>query len=76
MTDTVGDFTFCLLVDAGIAGGMRVLDIGCGTGGVALLVGNLVGAQGAVVGVDPDADSLATARDRACERHRPNVTFA
>jgi SAM-dependent methyltransferase len=75
MADTAGDFTRRLLVDAGIGAGMRVLDIGCGAGDVALLTGELVGGRGEVVGVDREAGPLATARDRARERRLANVAF-
>ncbi len=42
---------------AGLAQGMHVLDIGCGTGDVSFLVAKLVGMEGEVIGVD--IDSLA-----------------
>jgi hypothetical protein len=32
---------------------MRVLDLGCGAGDVSMLAGELVGASGSVVGIDP-----------------------
>lgn len=60
-----GEFTRRLLDDAGISGGMRVLDIGCGSGDVALIAADLVGPTGAVVGVDRDSGAIAAARDRA-----------
>ena len=58
-------FTVRLLRDAGIGAGMRVLDAGCGTGDVTALAAELVGAGGAVVGVDRSGEVLATARARA-----------
>lgn len=76
MADAARDFTRRLLVDAGIGAGMRVLDIGCGTGEVALLAADLVGGRGDVVGVDRDEGPLAAARDRARERRSTNVRFA
>lgn len=75
MADAAQDSTRRLLVDAGIGAGMRVLDVGCGTGDVALLAGDLVGARGEVVGVDRDAAPLAAARERARERRPANVGF-
>jgi len=72
----MADMTERLLVDAGIAAGMRVLDIGCGRGDVSLLVARLVGAQGSVLGVDRDAGALAMARDRVRDAGVGNVTFA
>lgn len=58
---------------AGIAPGMRVLDVGCGAGDVSLLIAELVGPTGAVIGVDADAAVLEVARERT--RHLPNVEF-
>jgi 2-polyprenyl-3-methyl-5-hydroxy-6-metoxy-1,4-benzoquinol methylase len=65
-----------LLRSAGIEHGMRVLDIGCGAGDVSMLAGELVGASGAVVGIDPNAHSLAVARARAQTAGLLHVTFA
>ena len=59
------------LVDqARIRPGQRVLEIGCGTGNLALLVGLLhPGAE--VVGLDPDPKALARARRKAERRSLP-----
>lgn len=69
------DFTRRLLIDAGISAGMRVLDVGCGSGDVALLCSELVGETGSVVGIDRDPAPLALARSRANERSAANVAF-
>ncbi|MFZ5747191.1 MAG: methyltransferase domain-containing protein [Pseudomonadota bacterium] len=50
------------LTDAGIAAGMRVLDIGCGNGDVSRLVAALAGPDGEVVAIDRSDDALAMAR--------------
>ncbi len=47
---------------AGITDGACVLDLGCGPGLVALELSDVVGARGRVVGVDREADAVATAR--------------
>jgi ubiquinone/menaquinone biosynthesis C-methylase UbiE len=50
---------------AGIASGMRVLDIGCGVGDVSLLAARLVGRDGSVTSVDIDPAALETVQARA-----------
>lgn len=64
-----------LLVSAGIERGMRVLDIGCGPGDVSLLIADLVGPTGYVVGIDPSADAIAVARQRFRARRHTNTEF-
>lgn len=64
-----------LLLQAGLAPGMRVLDIGCGTGDVSLLAAELAGPSGAVVGIDRSAEAVATARARAEALGLRNVAF-
>jgi 2-polyprenyl-3-methyl-5-hydroxy-6-metoxy-1,4-benzoquinol methylase len=64
-----------LLRLAGITRGMRVLDIGCGAGDVSMLLAELVGPEGAVVGVDMDAEILRLARARASQAGLANVSF-
>src|SRR5882757_7564860 len=54
-----------LFKKAGIAPGMKVLEVGSGVGDVAFLVSELVGPDGKVVGVDMDATALEKARKRA-----------
>jgi predicted RNA methylase len=53
-----------LLQQAGIASGMRVLDLGSGAGNVARLAAELVGPAGAVVGVERDPVAVDLARRR------------
>ena len=60
---------------AGIGRGMKVLDVGSGAGDVALLVADLVGPSGRVVGVDMNAEILETARERASVAGWRNVEF-
>jgi ubiquinone/menaquinone biosynthesis C-methylase UbiE len=47
-----GDLTEQWLLQAGIAPGMTVLDIGCGTGEMTLWLSRIVGEWGMVIGVD------------------------
>jgi SAM-dependent methyltransferase len=61
-----------LLQQAGLAPGMRVLDLGSGAGNVARLAADLVGPDGAVVGIERDPDAVALARRRT---DAPNIEF-
>jgi ubiquinone/menaquinone biosynthesis C-methylase UbiE len=54
---------------AGLAAGARVLDVGCGTGTLALEVQGRLGSAGRVVGVDPSPAQIARARAKAARRH-------
>lgn len=58
----IDPFTNGLLLKAGITSGMRVLDLGCGVGGVSLLAARLVAPHGAVHGIDIDPAALEQAR--------------
>ena len=49
--------------------GLRVLDVGCGTGALTEGMANLVGPSGTVVGVDRDAQHIAHASSRAPRLH-------
>jgi len=60
---------------AGIAPGMRVLDLGTGAGDVAFQVAELVGPTGSVVGIDQSDQALAFAAHRATQRGLTNVSF-
>jgi len=61
---------------AGVAAGMRVLDLCTGLGEPALRVARAVGAQGRVVGADLSRAMLELARERACAAGLANVRFA
>ena len=69
------DATIRALRGAGVSQGMRVLDIGCGTGGVSLLAAEIVGPSGSVLGVDRGEAALAVARAHAAERGAAHVAF-
>jgi protein-L-isoaspartate O-methyltransferase len=68
-------FTRQLLTEAGIKPGMRVLDVGSGSGDVTFLTADLVGESGHVLGVDRSSAAVERARARAIRRNHPNVTF-
>lgn len=70
-----GESTHRLCKRAGITKGMRVLEIGSGAGDVALMLTELVGQEGQIVGVDVNPVILETARWRATEAGMRNVEF-
>lgn len=51
-----------VVAHAGTEPGQRVLDVGCGTGVLARAVSHIVGADGRVVGLDPNLGMLEVAR--------------
>ena len=61
----IGPFTRQIFREAGIGPGMRVLDVGSGNGQVAVVVADLVGPAGEVVGTDRAAAAVSAARVRA-----------
>jgi ubiquinone/menaquinone biosynthesis C-methylase UbiE len=62
------------LDEAGLCAGMRVLDVGCGLGDVAMLAAQIVGPRGEVTAIDSDPAMLTAAQERA-ERRRLRVRF-
>src|SRR4030095_8815475 len=71
-----GPLTRRLFIEAGIGSGMRVLDVGSGAGDVALLLAELVGPNGQVVGVDTNAAILDVARSRVRAAGWSKITFS
>jgi SAM-dependent methyltransferase len=73
--ELVAPLTRRLFETAGITAGMRVLDIGSGSGDVALLAAQLVGPTGDVTGIDRDPAQVKCAEQRAETRGLKNVRF-
>jgi SAM-dependent methyltransferase len=67
--------TRLVLTTAGLTEGMRVLDLGTGTGEVAFLAAEMVGPSGEVVGVDRSGDALDYADRKRHDRAVANVRF-
>ncbi len=64
-----------LFAQAGIAPGMKVLDVGSGAGDVALLLAELIGPTGSIVEVDVYPAVLETARARLQAAGFEHATF-
>jgi len=64
-----------LFEDAGITAGMKVLEVGCGAGDVALLLAEMVGPGGTIVGVDRNPAILQTAWKRVRAAGLAQVSF-
>lgn len=70
-----GDLTEHMLRLAGLERGMRVLDVGCGTGDVSFLAARLVGPQGTIIGVDKSSEAISVASQRSEAAGLTNVQF-
>jgi ubiquinone/menaquinone biosynthesis C-methylase UbiE len=64
-----------LVADARLRSGMRVLDLGSGTGYPALLGAQTVGPSGSMTGLDLAEQMLAVARRKATALNLANTTF-
>ena len=71
----VDPITRGFFLEAGLAPGMRVLDVGSGAGDVAFLAATIVGEAGSVTGVDRSPDAVARATAGASSRGLSNVRF-
>ena len=67
--------TTWLFVQAGITAGMRVLDVGSSAGEVALLLAELVGPTGSIVGVELHPALLEAAQERTSRAGLTNVAW-
>ena len=55
-----------------VPSGSSVLDLGCGTGYLATVLSEMVGPEGRVVAVDPDAERIKIAKEKNA---RPNIEY-
>jgi SAM-dependent methyltransferase len=67
--------TVQLLERVALTRGMQCLDAGCGGGHVALLMAEMVGPEGQVIGTDEDGEILVLAREEAQAANLANVQF-
>jgi tRNA A58 N-methylase Trm61 len=64
-----------LFAEAGIEPGMRVLDLGSGAGDIYMLLTEMVGSGGSIIGLDIDQDALLHAQERVTAAGLSNITF-
>jgi len=64
-----------VLLQAGLAKGMKVADFGCGVGAVSRMLAEMVGPSGSVTGVDINRDQLEQARQLCESAGLANTTF-
>lgn len=63
------------IVRLGFKPGLKVLDLGCGTGEFTFIAAEKVGKKGKVVGIDRSTSAIKEAKDRAKELGFHNITF-
>lgn len=63
------------LMSAGLKPGMKVLDIGCGSGVMTCWMAEQVGKQGLVIGIENDNNQLNAANKRASGSNLKNAKF-
>jgi ubiquinone/menaquinone biosynthesis C-methylase UbiE len=73
--EVYGPGTEVLLGRFGLRDGMRVLEVGCGSGNTACRVAKRVGPSGSVLGIDNSPDQVEQARQMARNRGLRNVEF-
>lgn len=73
LRDPFDPLTARLFARAGLAPGMRVLDLGSGAGNVAMLAAQAVGPDGSVLGIDNDPEAVQRARQLVAGA--PNIEF-
>lgn len=71
----IGELTETVLARAGLAAGMNVFDVGCGTGDVSVLAATFVGPSGNVLGIDQSVESITLARHRVENAGLSNISF-
>jgi SAM-dependent methyltransferase len=73
--DIIRPITERLLMRLNIGPGAGVLDLGCGAGDVSMLVAELAGPTGRVIGIDQNAEVLAIATERASKADLSHIVF-
>lgn len=75
LNEICNPFTIDFLKKTGLTPGMAALDLGCGTGIVSSLLGELVGPEGSVLGIDVSPEQIKLAKNLISQKAQKNVTF-
>ncbi len=75
LQEVYGPQSQALLQRAGLREGLRVVEIGCGSGNISCWLAEQVGSRGSVVGIDNSGDQVEQARQQAKSRGLANVEF-
>lgn len=72
---SLSDSAHSLFKRVGVKEGMNCVDIGCGTGEVALMLAKMVGNSGQVTALDSSQKATEICNKKAKERNQRNITF-
>jgi ubiquinone/menaquinone biosynthesis C-methylase UbiE len=75
LNELFGPTSHELLLRVGLKKGMRVLDVGCGTGNMTEWIAEQVGTEGSLVAVDISADQLEIAKKNCAAKKLKNISF-
>jgi len=73
--EVYGPGTEALLVRAGLRPGLRVVEVGCGSGNTACWVAQQVSPGGSVVAIDVSPEQIEQARQQAASLNLANIEF-
>jgi ubiquinone/menaquinone biosynthesis C-methylase UbiE len=73
--EVYGPGTEAVLARAGLKPGLRVLEVGCGSGNITCWVASQVGPSGQVLGIDNSPNQVEQARQQAAALGLTNVEF-
>jgi ubiquinone/menaquinone biosynthesis C-methylase UbiE len=73
LANVMWPYTHPFLLNAGLAEGMKCLDVGCGNGEITRRISKIIGQEGYVTGIDFDPSVIGIARQNSVEQK--NIQF-